>query len=321
MRFSALGDILMAVPVIDALSRQYPSLDITFVSRPYVESVFRLVGPNVHFIGIEPHGKRIYDIFKLLRSLRPDIVCDLHFMFRTIVIDFLFLLKGVKIHHIVKDKFGTALFLKRRPLSPRKSTFERYAEVFARAGYPLEINPRERFFLASAAASAERRGIGIAPFAAHKGKIYPLEKMEKLVEMLAKREQIYLFGAGEKEQNILDGWARKYPNVKNMAGALENMEAELHFISGLKLMLAMDSGNMHLAALAGTRVLSIWGATHPLAGFLGWGQNLSDCIQAELPCRPCSIYGNKACRYGDYRCLSGLGVEEIYNRIISEICE
>ena len=71
----------------------------------------------------------------------------------------------------------------------------------------------------------------------------------------------------------------------------------------LRLMLTMDSGNMHLASLVGTRVLSIWGATHPYAGFMGFGQRESDCIQRDLSCRPCSVYGNKKCRLGDYRCM------------------
>ena len=72
---------------------------------------------------------------------------------------------------------------------------------------------------------------------------------------------------------------------------------------------------MHLASLVGTRVVSIWGATHPYAGFLGYGQRESDCIQRALDCRPCSIYGNKKCRYGDYRCLD-IPAEEVAKRIV-----
>ena len=51
IRFSALGDVLMSVPVIDALARQYPDLRITVVSRPYVGSVMRLLPDNVSFVG------------------------------------------------------------------------------------------------------------------------------------------------------------------------------------------------------------------------------------------------------------------------------
>nr|AIA95806.1 CAZy families GT9 protein [uncultured Prevotella sp.] len=46
-------------------------------------------------------------------------------------------------------------------------------------------------------------------------------------------------------------------------------------------MVSMDSANMHLASLTGTRVLSIWGNTHPYMGFLGYGQSMDDVIQDE----------------------------------------
>ena len=43
---------------------------------------------------------------------------------------------------------------------------------------------------------------------------------------------------------------------------------------------------MHFASLVGTRVISIWGATHPYAGFYGYHQDSGDVIQENLPCRP-----------------------------------
>ena len=85
---------------------------------------------------------------------------------------------------------------------------------------------------------------------------------------------------------------------------------------GLDVMLSMDSANMHLASLVGTRVVSVWGATHPYAGFLGWGQRMEDCVQKDLPCRPCSIYGSKPCRYGDFRCLNSITPEEIVRAVL-----
>ncbi len=149
-----------------------------------------------------------------------------------------------------------------------------------------------------------KSNIGIAPFAAHKGKIYPLEKMEQVVAALSKSgEKIYLFGGGEEEVSILESWAAKYPNTECVAGKM-SMSEELELIRSLRVMITMDSSNMHLASLVGTRVVSVWGATHPMAGFLGVGQKEEDCIQRNLPCRPCSIYGNKPCRFGDYRCLN-----------------
>ena len=75
-------------------------------------------------------------------------------------------------------------------------------------------------------------------------------------------------------------------------------------MSHLDVMLSMDSVNMHLASIAGTRVVSLWGATHPYAGYLGYGQSHDDVIQADLGCRPCSLHGNRLCKRGDYACLT-----------------
>mgnify|MGYP003316851110 CR=1 FL=1 len=138
----------------------------------------------------------------------------------------------------------------------------------------------------------------------YKGKIYPLDKMQKVIESLSKKKQskVFLFGGGDTEVARLDGWSRQYENVVSVAGRLP-LEQELALISHLDLMVSMDSANMHLASLVGTPVLSVWGATHPYAGFLGWNQSETNTIQKDLPCRPCSVFGNKPCRFNNYDCL------------------
>jgi len=92
---------------------------------------------------------------------------------------------------------------------------------------------------------------------------------------------------------------------------------ELQFISGLDVMLSMDSAGMHLASLCNVPCVSIWGATHPYSGFVGFGQENNPQIQLDLPCRPCSVYGNKSCRYKDYRCLFSIEIEKVVKVLIS----
>ena len=97
------------------------------------------------------------------------------------------------------------------------------------------------------------------------------------------------------------------------------MDAELALMSHLDVMVSMDSGNMHLASLVNTPVVSIWGATHPLAGFMGWGQSEQNAVQIDLSCRPCSVYGNKPCLRKDYACLHQITPAIITQRILSVI--
>jgi ADP-heptose:LPS heptosyltransferase len=77
----------------------------------------------------------------------------------------------------------------------------------------------------------------------------------------------------------------------------------------------MDSGNMHLASLYGVPVVSIWGATHPFAGFYGFGQDHSNAVQADLYCRPCSVFGNKPCYRGDWACMHMIEPRQVIDKV------
>ena len=165
--------------------------------------------------------------------------------------------------------------------------------------------------------------IGIAPFAAHVGKMYPREKMEKVINKITLSHptwRIFLFGGGKDEVDVLNSWAEKYPQCVCVANVLHGLEEELILMSHLDTMVSMDSANMHLASLVGTRVVSIWGATHPYCGFMGWNQQEDDAVQiTTLSCRPCSVFGNKPCYRGDFACMNNILPEEIVQRVESGI--
>ena len=203
---------------------------------------------------------------------------------------------------------------KNRVFVQQATSFERYTKVLEQLGFP--INPQ--FVKLDYSSFCERQKathetwIGIAPFAKHPAKVYPMEKMEEVIKCLSQRASttVFLFGGGEEEKRQIAELCVKYPNVE-AAQSQQGMKGELALMSQLDVMLSMDSANMHLASLVGTRVVSIWGGTHPYAGFLGWNQNPKDCIQVDLPCRPCSVYGNKPCFRGDYACLNGIEPKQI----------
>ena len=140
--------------------------------------------------------------------------------------------------------------------------------------------------------------------------------------LLEKGKEIYLFGGGKNEMNVFHEWQRKYGDKKIIVvGDIikKDLLAEIKLMSTLSCMVSMDSANQHLASLVSTRVVSIWGATHPLAGFMAYRQNPADCVQVEMPCRPCSVFGNKPCIHGDYPCLNNIEPETIVNKIVGTI--
>ena len=297
----------MTVPVVRALAEDYPEWEITMLSQQRMADLFADMPKNVHFHGVDLKRQSLRTIVDELGKY--DAVADLHGVWRSLYIRTRMRMRGARVASINKGRWEKWLLTHgfiHRQLTP---TTERYKKVLEKLYTPK--TDRQRTGIVS---GTDRRGWGIAPFAAHQGKVYPLEKMERVVEMLSKEgEPIVLFGGGKKEQDILESWAAKYSNVESVAGK-KTLGEELEIIRGLRAMVSMDSANMHLASLVGTRVVSVWGATHPYAGFLGYGQSESDCVQRNLECRPCSIYGNKRCKFGDYRCMD-IAPEEIVEKV------
>ena len=306
IRLSALGDVAMVVPVVRALAEQHPELDITVLSQNRMEDLFVDLPTNVHFYGVDLKKQSLREIIADLDTY--DYVADLHGVWRSMMIRWALRLRGAEVQAIQKGRFSRLLLTHKWIRKQLQTTILRYCATLQSLGLSIDT-PK-------AVLQTAGKGIGIAPFAAHKGKVYPLERMERVVKLLSEQgERIVLFG-GSKEASLLESWTKKYPNVKSVAGQ-HSLREELEIMRSLRIMLTMDSSNMHLASLVGTRVISIWGATHPKAGFLGFGQQESDCIQRnDLSCRPCSIYGNKKCKYGDYRCLD-ITPEEI----VAKVCE
>lgn len=257
-------------------------------------------------------------LFRELEKKKIDQVADLHLVLRSIEMDCYFKLKGKKVAFINKGKIEKMRLTRtnNKKRIPLKSSIERYRQVFEKLGY--DASP-DFISLFPVKEKKEETWIGIAPFARHRGKIYPFEKMEEVVRRLNGKPdtRIFLFG-GKDECALLNAWAKKYERVESKAGQLSFPE-ELLLINNLNVMLSMDSANMHLASLVNTPVVSVWGATHPCAGFLGYNQTAGNAVQVEMECRPCSVYGNKPCRYGSYDCLNGIDPETIVEKVMN--CE
>ena len=124
----------------------------------------------------------------------------------------------------------------------------------------------------------------------------------------------FIHGGGGAEQAFAEEMERTYPNVTALYGKVR-FAGEMDLIANLDCVVTMDSLVMHLASLVATPVVSVWGATHPGLGFLGYGVSSGNVLQADMACRPCSVFGNKPCRYGDYRCLKAVTPEMAARRV------
>nr|WP_246566554.1 glycosyltransferase family 9 protein [Kaistella soli] len=305
----------MTVPVLTEFLEQNPGVEIVMVSRKNFKDLFEGI-PNLIFKGVDiDEYSGFFGIRKLAKELtkdfKPDYVADLHDVIRTKILSRVFKMKGYKVSIINKGKKEKEDLTNIRNLEkiPLKRNTERYADVFREMGFSVKLSYQYR------TVCAEKSGVGFAPFAQHEGKMLPLEKSFELAKILSKKHKVYFFGGGKSEIEILDNWVRQIPNTENFAGKL-SIKEELKKISEMETMISMDSANMHLASLVGTRCVSIWGSTHPFAGFLGYGQNENDAVQiTDLTCRPCSVFGDKPCYRGDWACLEEIDIQKINVKI------
>ncbi|WP_449400377.1 glycosyltransferase family 9 protein [Chryseobacterium wanjuense] len=305
----------MTAPVFREFLEQNPNVEIVMVSRKNFESLFSDI-PNVIFKGVNlDEYKGFFGLRRLanelMKEFHPDLIANLHDVIRTKVLDKIYRRKGLKVFKINKGKEEKEHLTNIWNLNKiqLKKTVERYADVFREMGFKVELSHQLR------PSSIVKSGIGFAPFAQHRGKMLPLEKSYELAKILAQKHKIYFFGGGKNETETLAKWEREIPNTQSLSGKLSLTE-ELNKISELELMISMDSANMHLASLVGTRCVSIWGQTHPYAGFLGFGQSENDVVQIkDLSCRPCSVFGDKECYRGDWACLEEMNIQKIVEKI------
>ncbi len=333
-RFSALGDVAMTVPVIKLLLQQHPDLQITFVSTSFVQPLFEGID-RLQFYAVDLKGKHkgvrgLYSLYKeLKRQYTFDAVADLHNVLRTKMLRFFFSFDPIKIAFIDKGRSEKKELTRKenKKLHPLKTTFNRYADVFASLNLPVKLNVKDgvkKLEPNSNLKEIKAQGfkiIGLAPFAKHREKMYPLNLMKEVVSQLSTQAdiKIYLFGSGAEAPILLE-WQQAYSNTESFAGKMTLAE-ELEWIAQLDLMVSMDSANMHLASLFGVPVVSIWGATHPFAGFNGWGQTEDNIVQVDLYCRPCSVFGNRPCYRGDWACMNSIAPETIVKKIIQKLGE
>ncbi|WP_299116462.1 glycosyltransferase family 9 protein [uncultured Winogradskyella sp.] len=299
-----MGDVAMSVPVIRALVSQYPDVKITVATRGFFAPFFiGIKNVEVYEVDLKTKYKGVLGLYKLSKELKVigfDAVADIHNVLRTKILKLFF--SGKRVVQIDKGRAEKKTLVSGEKFEQLKTTHQRYADVFARLGFSIdlsspifsnkvELNSKLKTYISDSNLPI----IGIAPFAAFKGKMYPMEQMKMVINQLSKDYNIILFGGGKTETEKLNRIEQEYSNTKSVAGKL-TLNEELDIISNLDVMLSMDSGNAHIAAMLGIKVVTIWGVTHPYAGFAPFNQPKDYALFADrkqYPEIPTSIYGNK----------------------------
>jgi ADP-heptose:LPS heptosyltransferase len=331
IRTSAMGDVALTTPVLAGMRDQYPGVDLLLLTRREFKPLFSSIeGLRFFFPDFKKRHKGFFGLLNIFSDLRRegkiDHVIDLHDVLRSKILRLLFWLSGVPASVIIKGRNEKKSVIHGKVKIRLKHSVERYYDTFRKAGYPLiqekgpwiVPTPEGLEKISGLISSKSELNIGVAPFAKHKLKMWPEENMVRLLQLISEKinSRVWLFG-GDEESDKLKALQEKIPGSFITAGNL-NLEEELALMSKLDLMIAMDSSNMHMAALCGIKVISIWGGTDPMCGFGAWMQpeNYSVSIpNNELACRPCTIYGKGNCRRGDLACMNWLTTEKVIKKL------
>jgi len=329
-----MGDAAMAVPVLRTLLQTYPDIRLTVITKPFFAALFEEL-PRTSCIAADVYGKHknfgLISLAKQAKNQGIDAVADLHNVLRSKVIKGCLKVVGIPTAKIDKGRHEKKKLVNAagENIFQLKRTHQRYADVFDRLGLPIDLAnhtyPERKTLskkLHDIIGLQPRKLIGIAPFAAHKGKVYPLSFMKEVIRQLDEigSYKIFLFGGGNKEKSMLDAIAAPYKEVTSLVNVL-SFEEELTLISNLDLMVSMDSGNGHLAAMYDVKVITLWGVTHPYAGFAPFNQPNAQQLIAnrnKYALIPTSIYGNKYPEAYE-NCMESIPVEVVVEKILAVI--
>ena len=334
MRLSVLGNVAMTIPVLYPVCKANPDTRFIMLTKKWPASMFHDRPANLKVVDfdVKENHRGLFGLLKLSAQLYHlydiDAVADLHNVSGTWIIDAYMRARGAKVARLDREKPKRKALVTHKTNEPVTPIHERYRWVFQELGFETPDNFTYlydgRDWPVSPIVPKKEEGqrwIAISPFSSHEHKTYPLELMEKVIAELSLCENyhIFLMGGGKSEKIALRPIARKYKNVVSMAEIKHRFIDEYALFGQCDLMLTMESANMHLASLVDLQAMTVWGPTSPACGYLGYNQVMEDDIQLDMDCRPCSITGDKPCKYGDYRCLKNIKPEDIARHVIEAV--
>jgi ADP-heptose:LPS heptosyltransferase len=272
---SSLGDVALTVPVFRTLETLLPEQKFILVSQSRYSDLF-LTCPNVAFFSANLDGgnrgfQGLFKLYSALAKLNFDHIVDLHNVFRTNFLTTLFKLKGKKV--IEYSKLRTtkeAMIRGQLPLARMPHTSLQYLAAFRHLVGEPQLTPGPwlpgRKYVGERNSNATR--ICLAPFSRHPAKEWPYEHMDTLIHELMQHNDlsVHCLAFGKREEAVAADWKSAYPRLELIDPEM-SLKQQLEWLAGMDIVVSMDSANMHLASLAGTPVISIWGPTHPFLGF------------------------------------------------------
>ncbi len=329
IRFSSLGDIVLASPLVRIVRRSYPSARIDFLLKSGYVDLFNY---NPHLSGVmtlATSGKEeLKALRRRIRDERYDVILDLQNSLRSRALRSF---SGARMVRTIDKRI-----VRRFCLVNLKKNFyrtvvpvpDRYLETARSLGVKDDGEGLEIFVpedvVNTVRATMDRcrldrfeEVIGLAPAARHRTKRWLPERFVETGIRCAKefRSKILLFG-GKEDQEFCGDCVQMINNAaggtvaESCAGQLSLLEMT-EALGYCRLVITNDTGIMHLAAARRRKIIAIFGPTVREFGFLPYRTESVVVERKGLYCRPCSHIGLEQCPEGHFRCMRDISADEV----------
>lgn len=323
IRFSSIGDIVLTTPVVRCLKTQLPGLELHYLVKPQFKTV---IANNPYIDKIHVLQKDWNAMIGELKAEKFDYIIDLHHNLRTLRVKNDLKVPSFAFNKLNIEKF---VFVKLKwNVMPKVHIVDRYMETVRPfgvrndgAGMDYFIAPHEETKETDIPASHHAGYIGIVIGASFKTKKLPVEKLRELCAAID-HPIILLGGPGDAAEG--EEISKVDPaKIYNACGKFSlNESADL--VRKAKLVIAHDTGLMHMAAAFKKPVIAIWGSTTPSFGMVPYygDKHLSripepyDNVQVhKLWCRPCTKIGRHKCPQGHFKCMKNISIADIVEKV------
>jgi heptosyltransferase-2 len=322
LRLSSLGDVVLTLPVVQALARTWPAATLHFWVKEEYAGLLRAEPAIGHVRALERDASRLEDLVSMSAELEDyDLIVDLHANARTRVLTFRQrgLVLRVRNRRLERERWVRARWTGPRPL-PHATV--RYAETIAPLGVAPDAPPRVSVAPESLAwadrqlASFTAGGavVALCPGARHATKRWPEERWCALDERLAGEGLARIVLSTPAEQRASPALAARIAADTRARWFTEPLERVAALLGRATVAVTHDSGLMHLAAARGTRVVALFGSTSPVLGFGPVGEGHA-VLCRDLPCQPCTVHGREACPKRHFRCMTTIEPAEVWDRV------
>jgi len=323
IRFSSLGDVVLATAVIEALNRAAPDAELVFLTRDPFQELFHgdpRLAETVAVTGSESPS----DIVRLLGTDSFDAIVDLHASLRSRAVTFF--LRSPRKLRVNKHALARRIMVWSR---------NRYRRSFDVVGSELALlesfGVRERIlprlvpcpgYIEEARALLDGRGdggfVGFAPGARHEAKRWNEKSFAELADAVVDRglTPVFLGDSGDNEVIGRISGMMKSGHSLDLSGKSLGVTAAV--VSRFRCIVTNDSAPMHIAGALGVPFTAVFGPTHADLGFVpGYPNGIT--LHTGVPCSPCSIHGEKSCRMPERYCMDGITWRKVLSTIESSL--